>query len=797
MLKRFPSLIKECMPTLTNSLRDPGTPEHAAMGACRILVSRTVMRHIMKDWNAFESFALAILGSSHHESFKAQKSINELFLVFNIQYAEVPRSTSAFSGESFDKSDYMNLITQIRSLSSNMHAVHWRYNLMAHRLLLLLALPSKGNFDLDSKVREEIAGHFLVNLKSQIPPVRVLAAASLVLLLQASPYKNSSSESSLHSGDLNINVGSSLESALNEIIQEEGFIDAMLNSLSHDHIFPDAHSASSRGGHAISISDKSMTGWFQAFYASWPRTRNWNSMFKGDAFLPSFAKLFKRLAQECGLTVLQALRSPLEELLIATEEQDKQCVASEVLAGVLHSDVSYVLEAWDSWLRNMLHKVLLQSTVESTPEWAACVRFAVTGKGRDGKIIPLLRQKILECLAEPLPTTVATNIVAKRFTLLCAALLEVSPSCMPAAEINFHENLLQEVLDGMGHSAAQVRESIGATLCVLCTNIRLSSSFIVESSSQIKSFDWSVFLPERASLAAIKIQSTNQSAVFDQQLITSDDKNDKDSTEQQEHIKWMETAFHFIISALRSGRGSCLTDIIVGLLYPLMSLQETSHKDLSILARAAFELLKWHAIPQPHVSTAVEVLVSSANDTNWHTRVATLTFLQSFMYRHTFLLSSSETERVWCQVQKLLTDNQVEVRELAATVLAGLMKGGKGTVVTAFRESSFREALSLQKRSKTRASKCGPSLSSTHGVVLALTASILSVPYDMPSWLPDTVTLLAHFIGEPSPIRTTVMKAIAEFRRTHADTWSIQKDSFSEEQLEVLADTSSSASYFA
>nr|GLL17610.1 Proteasome activator subunit 4 [Ipomoea trifida] len=38
---------------------------------------------------------------------------------------------------------------------------------------------------------------------------------------------------------------------------------------------------------------------------------------------------------------------------------------------------------------------------------------------------------------------------------------------------------------------------------------------------------------------------------------------------------------------------------------------------------------------------------------------------------------------------------------------------------------------------------------------------------------------------------------VAEFRRTHADTWNIQKDSFSEEQLEVLADTSSSSSYFA
>ena len=53
------------------------------------------------------------------------------------------------------------------------------------------------------------------------------------------------------------------------------------------------------------------------------------------------------------------------------------------------------------------------------------------------------------------------------------------------------------------------------------------------------------------------------------------------------------------------------------------------------------------------------------------------------------------------------------------------------------------------------------------------------------SWLPEHVTLLARFSGEPSPVKSTVTKAVAEFRRTHADTWNIQKDSFTEEQLEV------------
>ncbi|KAG6411681.1 hypothetical protein SASPL_129765 [Salvia splendens] len=49
----------------------------------------------------------------------------------------------------------------------------------------------------------------------------------------------------------------------------------------------------------------------------------------------------------------------------------------------------------------------------------------------------------------------------------------------------------------------------------------------------------------------------------------------------------------------------------------------------------------------------------------------------------------------------------------------------------------------------------------------------------------------------PSPLKSTVTKAVAEFRRTHADTCHVNKESFDEYQLEVLADASSSYSYFA
>eukprot|EP00262_Sarcandra_glabra_P003482 TRINITY_DN14214_c0_g1_i1.p1 TRINITY_DN14214_c0_g1~~TRINITY_DN14214_c0_g1_i1.p1 ORF type:complete len:1823 (-),score=279.41 TRINITY_DN14214_c0_g1_i1:199-5139(-) len=807
MLKRWPTLIVKCVLTLTESLRNPNTPEHAVLGSCAVLATQTVLKHLTMDPKSFSSFLLGILASSHHESLKAQKAINELFVKYNIYFSGVSRRIFKTSDDHSDGSTFTDLVSQISSLSFDTTGLHWRYNLMANRVLLLLTLASRGDSTFYSKIMGEAAVHFLKSLKSQLPQTRILAISALNTLLQESPYRISGQEQHRCSGDLKRNANSSLEGALSQIFQEEEFFKETLSSLSHVHIITDTENTSSRGNHGSSfqsLADKSITLFYFDFSASWPRTPSWISLLGGDTFYSNFARIFKRLIQECGMPVLLALQNALEEFSMA-KERSKQCVAAEAFAGILHSDINGLLEAWDNWLMIQLQKIILAPSVDSIPEWAACIRYATTGKGKHGTRAPLLRQRILDCLITPLPQMVATNVVAKRYIFLSAALIEISPPRMPISEVKFHDKLLAELLGNMSHSSAQVREAIGVTLSVLCSNMRLFASCTLihpheegkdNVDDSLRKESWNQLLIERASKLAMNIQNVNQ---FDNMESPADliRENGFPSSELQEDVRWMETMFHFIISSLKSGRSSFLLDIIVGLLYPVISLQETSNKDLSTLAKVAFELLKWRILPQPHLQKTALLLLSSVNDPNWRTRFATLTYLRTFMYRHTFILLSMEKQQIWKSIEKLLTDNQVEVRDHAAAVLAGLMKGGDDDLARDFRDRAFTEAHSIQKKRKQRIPNSGQSIASTHGAVLALAASILSVPYDMPSWLPDHVTLLAQFIGEPSPVRTTVMKAVAEFRRTHADTWSIQKDSFTEEQLEVLADTSSSSSYFA
>lgn len=277
-------------------------------------------------------------------------------------------------------------------------------------------------------------------------------------LLKESPYKLSAEEQTLSLGNLQENRKSSLEGELTQIFMEEGFFNETMNSLSHVHITTD-ESTSSRGNYGNSsfqsLADKSITRFYFDFSASWPRTPSWISLLGTDNFYSNFARIFKRLIQECGMPVLLALKSSLEEFAIA-KERSKQCVAAEAFAGVLHSDVNGLVEAWDSWMMVRLQNIILAQSVESIPEWAACIRYAVTGKGKYGTKIPLLRQQILDCLAAPLPPTVTTTIVAKRYAFLSAALIEVSPQKMPVTEIRLHLKLLDELLGNMRHSSAQV-----------------------------------------------------------------------------------------------------------------------------------------------------------------------------------------------------------------------------------------------------------------------------------------------------------------------------------------------------
>jgi len=82
---------------------------------------------------------------------------------------------------------------------------------------------------------------------------------------------------------------------------------------------------------------------------------------------------------------------------------------------------------------------------------------------------------------------------------------------------------------------------------------------------------WSKCLTDGANELAVSIQNSIQS----KQLESTSDSATENSMDHRESsdAKRMETIFHFMIASLRSGRSSVLLDIIIGLVYPVLSLQ--------------------------------------------------------------------------------------------------------------------------------------------------------------------------------------------------------------------------------
>lgn len=95
----------------------------------------------------------------------------------------------------------------------------------------------------------------------------------------------------------------------------------------------------------------------------------------------------------------------------------------------------------------------------------------------------------------------------------------------------------------------QVREAIGVTLSILCSNIRLHSSFARDYSHEggnsdvdnpLKEENWVLFLTERASDVVTNIQNASQSDNLEIPAQTTL-QNGSLNGDTQDDVKWMET----------------------------------------------------------------------------------------------------------------------------------------------------------------------------------------------------------------------------------------------------------------
>ncbi|KAI3424360.1 hypothetical protein D9Q98_009913 [Chlorella vulgaris] len=282
------------------------------------------------------------------------------------------------------------------------------------------------------------------------------------------------------------------------------------------------------------------------------------------------------------------------------------------------------------------------------------------------------------------------------------------------------------------------------------------------------------------------------------------------STEYQAAVAQVSFTVQLMVQALTGGEGPGLAPWLARMLGSLLRVQEVIPSELQFVAleaRKALVCFKYLPLPASLVGPVLSTLEQASAAELWPERASALLFAQYFWFRHTFLLGPQGTARVQAMVVAMLSDPKLEVREMAATTLSGLLKGLPPKDADALRQNFTDQALQLFPLNKRRRTAGGgtaappaggaASLAQRHAVVLGLKAFVLSTPYDVPGWLPDVLMALVRLAPEPPPLRTSVTKTLSEFRRTHEEAGlSEVRELLSAEQWEAIRDVASPASYF-
>ncbi|PWN45808.1 hypothetical protein IE81DRAFT_319641 [Ceraceosorus guamensis] len=185
---------------------------------------------------------------------------------------------------------------------------------------------------------------------------------------------------------------------------------------------------------------------------------------------------------------------------------------------------------------------------------------------------------------------------------------------------------------------------------------------------------------------------------------------------------------------------------------------------------------------------------------SWHTRIDALRVVQVTVSQN--LISLGRRPDVVDQVVELLLtllgDAHPEVREEAATTLSGIVRGSQRKLITQLRHRFVGIIANVGRVPKRGDADFQDKILRLHSGILGVTALLGAFPYEVPKWMPDLIceALIPHD-ESPPPISTTVRKAAAAFKRSHQDTWEIDRSAFGDRLNEIAEWVRGSSSYFA
>ncbi|KAI0757264.1 hypothetical protein C8Q80DRAFT_1132754 [Daedaleopsis nitida] len=226
-------------------------------------------------------------------------------------------------------------------------------------------------------------------------------------------------------------------------------------------------------------------------------------------------------------------------------------------------------------------------------------------------------------------------------------------------------------------------------------------------------------------------------------------------------------------------------DCILPLMPELVRFTEVNDNDeLAYRSKLLMVRMCGIIIPRQFINPLLDELFNAIQSfPSWKVRLKILPLVQVFYFRQSSLISDVKVVEMVEVVCRCLDDEVVEVREMAATTLSGIL-----------RLSPRRSVVALKNRFKIPTYNVA--IRQLHAAILGVCALVDSYPYTIERWMPELLTsVLAEHTYDPIPISTTVRKCASTFRKTHQDTWHEDSKKFTEDQLAALSTLLSGSSY--
>ena len=855
-LKRGPAGVPAALAPFAAALADgssdaAGAGEEAPLGAAAMLACRVCSRAAAGDaaWHA--TLLHALLRSAQHQGVRAQGAIQDLFLVLCFRFsraavAAAPRdpTTGALRGPLGDLRD--ELLASAASGDAPETPTHWRYVLMAHALVAMLSAPGGEGAEAG-----RLAAFFTAALRSDVAPLRPLAAAALLPLLRAEARSGAPGAAA---------------AAARAALADASFVPLLCERLALNHVIAGEGGSGSGGGRGRSALLDAFAGGGEMMARSlavssapreWPGSKYASGR---GVFSALHASLFEALCRVDGDKLLPALRVPLEAA-ISGGDRGARALAAEALAGCARAGAA-ASPHWSEWMAPAMLRGALEAPAEARGDWVGAVTFACAAAGDHGATA---RAAVLAMLTAPSAAGAASGTQARRLLLLRAAVaMALDPTSLSPKDADAAAaaatSALAEAAALRKHASRAVREEAAAAAAMLCALAVPPAPLPSQAADVALPAPEPLALFEGAggarggdvALAAVRAALAPGAAAFCAGLDTaaaaaadavlaaappalSNGANgggenggvnggtaamDVDaalaaaplpSAAAAEATAWLESALLWVASCAANGDAASLAPALLSLLPALLRVQETPDPDFDHVARRALAYLKYVTLTSGDAERAAEAVracCAGGAGSAWRARAAALSLLAPFALRHAFALPRPAAALLADAAEGRLGDARHEVRLLGAATLAGLLQGPAAFAAPSLRRKfAYAAAVDASERAAARRARpagakppqlAGEALAAAHAIALGLSACVLASPYDCPPWLPPLVGALAGAARSPAAaVRATVEATFADFKRTHADTWDATRAAFGEDAWAAAADgLALSPSYF-